>query len=203
MDSQETPNIDVAFVTHSPEVAALEDIQNDIHNNAETSDQVTSNIEDFNEYWNTYMNGVGNLKQLAEQNWENDNFRKAFTKFAPKFEKTTAANVNTVTRHLHNFGSDPRSNTSISGIKRKTGFHIPVQPSALSRRKRYSVGRSTASAGRRAKPLPKTVLFIDDSHYDSGSSYHAGPPAKKKRLNRNEHNLNKAITENRPNAKKH
>ena len=61
--------------------------------------------------------------------------------------------------------------------------------SIYSRRVNKSVGRSKASSGRR----PKKVLVIDDDFHDEGKTYHEGPPLKKKRTNKSEHNLSKAI----------
>ena len=72
---------------------------------------------------------------------------------------------------------------------------IPVQSTSLSRRKNKNRGKGVSTYGRRVKD---TTLNVTES-----DSVYVPAPSKRQRSNRLAHDLQQAVLENRPNAKKH
>jgi len=115
------------------------------------------------------------------------------SKFKKKFRKVLNSNENTLIRHLYDFGAEK---------KRKNSFLIPVNSTSLARRKYPHRGRGRATFGQRNKATEKKSQMFIDAENEEGNVYHS-IPRKRARVARKEHNLGKAIAENRNNAKKH
>ena len=95
-------------------------------------------------------------------------------------------------RHLYGFGKS---------LKKKNSHLIPTLGVSRSRRKYKHSGKGNASYGRRVKDttLRSQMILGDD---DDGIVYHS-LPSQKKRNNKLQHSLSKAVNENRANARKH
>ena len=100
-------------------------------------------------------------------------------------------NQNTLIRHFHDFSQER---------KRKNSYLIPVQSTAVARRKYKHRGRTVSQAGRRHKEVERrTETFITET---SENVWHSLPKKKRPRLQL-EHSLSSAVSNNRNNAKKH
>ena len=87
-----------------------------------------------------------------------------------------------------------------SESKKKIGNTIRVQPTSISRRKNKNRGRGASSCGRRVQNTAlRTQLDVEE---DGERIYHA-PHHKNSRSNTVVHDLQRAVNENRSNAKKH
>ena len=87
-----------------------------------------------------------------------------------------------------------------SESKKKIGNTIRVQPTSISRHKNKNRGCGASSYGRRAQ---NTALWTKlDVEEDGERIYHA-PHHKNSRSNTVVHDLQRAVNENRSNAKKH
>ena len=123
--------------------------------------------------------------------WHDENFRKAFKKFKTKCSKMRNTNPNTLIRYFHDFAQDR---------KRKNSFLIPVQSTAIARRKFKHRGRTVSQSGRRHKEVQRrTEMFVTET---DENVWHSLPSKKRPRLQL-EHSLSSAVASNRHNAKKH
>ena len=87
-----------------------------------------------------------------------------------------------------------------SNSKNKIGNRIPVQTPSIARRKNKERGRSVSTYGRRVQ---NTLRLQPIAENQSDNVYFAPPTSKRQKSNRLAHNLQLAVIENRPNAKKH
>ena len=190
--SQVTENIAFESVLPAsvPQVERMdEETINEIEGEAEAS---FADENDFEDHWLEFSDMVYVAKEKLSSNW-NNNLKKAFASFKKKFRKAFNANENTLIRKLYDFGVEKR---------RKTSYLIPVNSTSLARRKYPHRGRGRATLGRRPKTAAKRSQMFVDQDNDEGIVYHS-IPRKKARYANKEHNLGKAVRENRNNAKKH
>ena len=117
--------------------------------------------------------------------------RKAFLKLKNFFKSLANSNDDTRNRKIFDICSDG---------KKKIGNTIRVQPTSIARRKNKNRGRGVSSYGRRVKDSALlTQLSVDEN---SEQVYHA-PAHRNTRSNRITHDLQRAVNEQRQNAKKH
>ena len=127
------------------------------------------------------------LKQNLFADIEDDeNNFKGFKKFAKFIGSLARDNSQTRLRKIYNI---------INTTKKKIGNRIPVQSTSLSRRKNKNRGKGVSTYGRRVKD---TTLNVTES-----DSVYVPAPSRRQRSNRLAHDLQQAVLENRPNAKKH
>ena len=151
-----------------------------------------SEHQDFDTHWKEFEEMVEVANEKLSSKW-NESLKKAFISFKKKFKKAFTSNENTLIRLLYDFGSEK---------KRKNSYLIPVNSTSLARRKYPHRGRGSSTYGRRHKSTIKRSQMLIDANDEDGVVYHT-IPRKKARFSKKEHNLGKAVSENRNNAKKH
>ena len=99
--------------------------------------------EEKEKYWQMHMKNMTELtKQMLDENWADESFRKAFIMFTKRYKKAVSSNQNTFVSSLYTFGKDK---------KMKNSRHIPLQTTAIQRRKQKEkgLGRRPAMPGRK------------------------------------------------------
>ena len=99
--------------------------------------------EEKEKYWQMHMKNMTELtKQMLDENWADESFRKAFIMFTKRYKKAVSSNQNTFVSSLYTFGKDK---------KMKNSRHIPMQTTAIQRRKHNEkgLGRRPAMPGRK------------------------------------------------------
>ena len=120
------------------------------------------------------------------------NFRKCLKKYTSSVQKVGNSQPENMKQHLYAFGQ--------SLGKSKRGSRIPVQTTAVSRRKFPHGGRAVGLAGRRVQDCPKRMRM----EVTATDDYLAHTlPIQKPQQPRQPHNLTIAESRNVANAKKH
>ena len=100
-------------------------------------------------------------------------------------------NQNTLIRYFHDFSQDR---------KRKSSYLIPVQSTAVARKKFSHRGHTVSQGGRQLKEVERrTETFTNDT---DENVWHSLPNKKRPRLQL-EHSFSTSVANNRHNAKKH
>jgi len=139
-----------------------------------------------------HMQSVQLTKEVVDNNWQDENFKKAFISFVKKYKTAVTSNPNTFVRQLYTFGNNKRKKNSRS---------IPLQSTAAARRasqyKAKGQGRTPTIQGRRPKEVPQQS--VPDPEND-GLVYHTYPTSQSKKR-KVVHSLGKSIEDNRQNAR--
>ena len=98
--------------------------------------------EEKEKYWQMHVKNMELTKQMLDENWHDESFRKAFITFTKRYKKAVTSNQNTFVSSLYTFGKDK---------KMKNSRHIPIQTTAIQRRKdkEKGLGRRPAMPGRK------------------------------------------------------
>ena len=98
--------------------------------------------EEKEKYWQMHVKNMELTKQMLDENWHDESFRKAFITFTKRYKKAVTSNQNTFVSSLYTFGKDK---------KMKNSRHIPIQTTAIQRRKNKEkgLGRRPAMPGRK------------------------------------------------------
>ena len=120
------------------------------------------------------------------------NFRKSFKKYTFNVQKVAASQPENMKQHLYAFGQ--------SLGKSKRGSRIPVQTTAVSRRKFPQGGRAVGMSGRRVQDSSKRMrMDVTDTEETIVHTL----PSQKPQAPKQPHNLAVAEANNVANAKKH
>ena len=155
-------------------------------------DDEDDNEEESEVLWVRYLNAKVNLERKMREQLQDKDFRKCLKKYTTSMEKITSGNLK---QHMYSFALP----SSVS----KQALMIPVQTTAISRRRRPHGGRGVSTDGRRVQDAPHRMeMALDTDDNDEEYVYHSLPP---QRLppKRKAHNLMAAVDSNQPNAKKH
>ena len=167
------------------------DISND-HEDDAASDEEEQN-EEKEKFWEMHMENVQFTKQMVDNNWKDENFKKAFISFVKKYKTAVTSNPNTFVRNLYTFGNNKNMKNSRT---------IPLQSTAVARRaaqyKAKGQGRTATIQGRRPKEVPQQS--VPDPEND-GLVYHTYPTSSQSKKRKVAHSLGKSIDENRQNAR--
>ena len=155
-------------------------------------DDEDDNEEESEVLWVRYLNAKVNLERKMREQLQDKDFRKCLKKYTTSMEKITSGNLK---QHMYSFALP----SSVS----KQALMIPVQTTAISRRRNPHGGRGVSTDGRRVQDAPHRMeMVLDADDNDEEYVYHSLPP---QRLppKRKAHNLMAAVDSNQPNAKKH
>ena len=115
----------------------------DQSNQMDEDNVLNAEEEEKEKYWQMHMKNMTELtKQMLDENWADESFRKAFIMFTKRYKKAVSSNQNTFVSSLYTFGKDK---------KMKNSRHIPLQTTAIQRRKQKEkgLGRRPAMPGRK------------------------------------------------------
>ena len=176
--------------------------QHDAFNDEEELDGDGLNISNIDEddedeekekFWEMHMQNVQLTKEVVDNNWKDENFKKAFVSYVKKYKTAVTSNPNTFVRQLYTFGNNKNMKNSRS---------IPIQTTAAARRaaqyKAKGQGRTPTIQGRRPKEVPQQS--VPDPEND-GLVYHTYPTSSQSKKRKVAHSLGKSIEENRQNAR--
>ena len=148
--------------------------------------------EEKEKFWEMHMQNVQLTKEVVDNNWKDENFKKAFKSYVKKYKTAVTSNPNTFVRQLYTFGNNK---------KMKNSRTIPLQSTAVARRaaqyKAKGQGRTPTVQGRRPKEVPQQS--VPDPEND-GLVYHTYPTSQSKKR-KVVHSLGKSIEDNRQNAR--
>ena len=155
-------------------------------------DDEDDNEEESEVLWVRYLNAKVNLERKMREQLQDKDFRKCLKKYTTAMEKITSGNLK---QHMYSFALP----SSVS----KQALMIPVQTTAISRRRNPHGGRGVSTDGRRVQDAPHRMeMVLDADDNDEEYVYHSLPP---QRLppKRKAHDLMAAVDSNQQNARKH
>ena len=168
------------------------DITNDDEDHAASDDDEQSEDNEKDKFWEMHMENVQLTKEMVDNNWRDENFKKAFISHVKKYRTAVTSNPNTFVRQLYTFGNNKNMKNSRT---------IPLQSTAVARRasqyKAKGQGRTATIQGRRPKEVPQQS--VPDPEND-GLVYHTYPTSQSKKR-KVVHSLGKSIEDNRQNAR--
>ena len=151
-----------------------------------------SDEEDSEELWAEYKRIQEIFENKLKDGIHDKNFRKCFKKYTSNVQKVANSQPENMKQHLYAFGQ--------SLGKSKRGSRIPVQTTAVSRRKFPQGGRAVGMSGRRVQDGAKR-LRMDVTETEEIVVHTL--PIQKPQAPRQPHNLAVAEARNVANAKKH
>ena len=146
--------------------------------------------DDSEEIWAEFKRKQEIFENKLKENLHDKNFRKSFKKYTSSVAKVASSQSENMKQHLYAFGQ--------SLGKSKRGSRIPVQTTAVSRRKHPQGGRAVGMSGRRVQDAPKRMRMDV-----TGTEEVHTLPIQKPQAPRQPHNLAVAEARNVANAKKH
>ena len=163
--------------------------ESDENEEAEDSD---SDSDDEDLLWQQYQEYYKIFESKLKANLQNKDFKKCFKKYTKNVLQVASSRSENLKQHLYGFGQTLG--------RSKKGSRIPVQTTAVARRKHPHGGRGVAMAGRRVQDVPHRVRM--DVGEDSETILQT-LPKQKPQPKRQPHSLQNAISQNSQNAKKH
>ena len=136
--------------------AILEEVNQD-DNDSENEGPILSDLEvesesdsdDENEIWESFKKASQQFENRMKSEIHDKSFKKCLKKFTKNMEKVTNFQPENLKQHPYSFGQFPG--------KSKKGSRIPVQPTAVARRKHPQGGRAVGMSGRRVQDAPKRM----------------------------------------------
>ena len=181
-DAEDDNDADAANDVDADHIPELGDTEDDAEDDSE---------DDVEETWAAYKKAQEVFENKMKVAIQDKNFRKCFKKYTSSVQKVGNSQPENMKQHLYAFGQ--------SMGKSKRGSRIPVQPTAVTRRKYPHGGRAVGVAGRRVQDGPKRMRIEVESSDDLVHTL----PIQKPQPPRQPHNLTVAETRNVANAKKH
>ena len=178
--------------------SAIEDDQDNEYEDMEESDEneeaedSDSDSDDEDLLWQQYQEYYKIFESKLKANLQNKDFKKCFKKYTKNVLQVASSRSENLKQHLYGFGQTLG--------RSKKGSRIPVQTTAVARRKHPHGGRGVAMAGRRVQDVPHRVRM--DVGEDSETILQT-LPKQKPQPKRQPHSLQNAISQNSQNAKKH
>ena len=148
--------------------------------------------EDVEEAWEEFKRIQESFENKMKSFLHDKNFSKNFIKYSKNAQKVSCSQPENLKQHLYAFGQ--------SLGKSKKGSRIPVQTTAVSRRKYPQGGRSVGMSGRRVQDGAKRMR-MDVTDTDEVILHTL--PSQKPQAPRQPHNLALAEARNVANSKKH
>ena len=157
-----------------------------------TVDDDDENEEQSEVLWVRYLNAKVNFERKMREQLQDKDFKKCLKKYTSAMEKVSSGSLK---QHMYSFALP----SSVS----KKALMIPVQTTAISRRRRPHGGRGVSTDGRRVQDAPHRMeMALDTDDDDEEYVFHSLPP---QRLppKRKAHILMAAIDSKQQNARKH